>query len=155
MRSDSVSVSKAIVSLFGISSLPVHPPSVPPHSFWHCTFQDKQNELASLLALWMTCWKDLPWMDDGGGAVLRGREGQRRWPRFVQPQWVVPYIPKGTEAGSSPCTSMHRQHQAQALVTPGPGLWAPCPFHSWRSPVLYLEQHAGFNRLWDKEQRGH
>lgn len=39
-------------------------------SFWQCTFQREQSELASLLALWMTCWKELLWIGGGGG--IRG-----------------------------------------------------------------------------------
>lgn len=75
-------------------------------------------------------------MDDGGGAAWGG-ERQGGAATTAAAAWVYMLYAatagraihrRGGDWGSSPRTSMQQQHQAPALVTPGPCRWAPCPF---------------------------
>lgn len=94
-------------------------------SFWQCTFQREQSKLASLLALWMTCWKELLWIAGGGGiGGVTDREGQqRRWLEFlscpvcvssmlchIAPDWPPP-LNQHAAASPGSCISHARPSQ--------------------------------------------
>ena len=165
-RSSSVYFSEGIVSLLGISPPPAVPSLPPPSlspSFWHCTFQNGQNELASLLALWMTCWKDLPWMDDGGGAAWGG---ERQGGAAAANGGLGLHAVCGH---SGPCHTWQRRGgrvvppYQHATAAPG-----SCISHAWPLPLSSLPllspgrssvwgawAQAEFNRQRDKERGGH
>lgn len=101
------------------------------------------------------------WRGWGGMRDKEGRWRRLGFMRCMETQWAMPYIAEAGRQGPPPPprTSMQQQHQAPALVTPGSCRWAPCPFlvqeEAQSDGLSGLERHTEFNRLWDKEQRGH